>query len=74
MAESVQSVTKTPIVIDLGKQKKKQIKRFRRGEGRLMSKVEDTFEELKAVKKIAGDAQPVIVVVREKPKKWGRRW
>lgn len=62
-----------PIIIDLGKQKKKRIKRLRQGYGRLAEDVAEAVEELKASGVVEGAAQPVIVVVREKKKKsaWG---
>jgi len=62
-----------PIIIDLGKQKKKRIKRLRQGYGRLAEDVADAVEELKVSGVVEGAAQPVIVVVRQKKKKtaWG---
>jgi hypothetical protein len=57
---------KGPIVIDLGKQRRKRTKDLRRGRGRLMDEVNLCLEELKTAGTISGSAQPVIVVVREK--------
>ncbi|MCK6522902.1 hypothetical protein L6R49_15855 [Myxococcota bacterium] len=57
------------VVVDLGKHKKKSIKRLRRGEGGLMEDVQDVVAEVKAGLK-EGEATPVIVVVvREKADK-----
>jgi hypothetical protein len=61
-----------PVIVDLGKKKKKAIKRLRRGQGRLMEQVEDCIQELRDAGAISGTAQPVIVVVREK--QTGPRW
>ncbi|MCP4397938.1 MAG: hypothetical protein GY801_11660 [bacterium] len=63
-----------PIIVDLGKQKRKQVKKLRKGKpGKLMDDVHDCLEELKANDVIGESAQPVIIVVREKPKQpqWG---
>lgn len=55
-----------PIVIDLGKRKRKSIKNLRKGKGALLDKVGDCINELKTAKQISSDAQVVIVVVKEK--------
>lgn len=57
---------KSPIVVDLGKKKKKQIKQLRKGHGKLMDEVSQVLHELKGAGKITGDAQPVVCVVRQK--------
>ncbi|HRY16175.1 MAG: hypothetical protein KDJ31_01555 [Candidatus Competibacteraceae bacterium] len=57
------------LVLDLGKQKKKRIKKMRRGQGMLMGEVQDTLSNLRANGAIDANARPVIIVVREKPKK-----
>ena len=58
-----------PIVLDLGKQRKKRVKELRRGEGRLMDEVNASIEELRTAGALAADAQAVVVVVREKRRK-----
>lgn len=55
-----------PIVVDLGRQKRKAVKKLRRGDGKLMDKAMDTVDELRRVGTISESAQPVIIVVREK--------
>jgi hypothetical protein len=57
-----------PILVDLGRKSRKNIKRLRDGEGKLMAEVRDTIDELKANGTISDSAQPVIVIVREKPR------
>lgn len=54
------------IIVDLGKKKRKAIKRLRKGTGKLMDEVNDCIEELREAGAISGSAQPVIVVVKEK--------
>jgi Family of unknown function (DUF6200) len=56
-----------PIVIDLGRKRRKQIKQLRRGErGKLMDRIEDVLAQLKTEGVVSGKIQPVIVVVRER--------
>jgi Family of unknown function (DUF6200) len=57
-----------PIVIDLGKRRRKQIKQLREGRGKLMDDVGGVIEELRKAGAIGESAQPVVIVVREKPK------
>ena len=61
-----------PVVIDLGKKRRKQVKELCKGEpGKLLNEVRSTIETLRAQNAIASDAQTVIVVVREKRRKGG---
>ena len=57
---------KAPVIIDLGKQRRKRIKDLRRGTGRLADEINGCVEELKAAGTLASGAQTVVVVVREK--------
>jgi hypothetical protein len=59
---------KNPIVIvDFGKrQARKQTKRLRRGEGKLMTRVEGIVNDLVTAGTVKSTAQPVVIVVREK--------
>jgi hypothetical protein len=55
------------IVIDVGKYRPKQIKRFRRGEsGRLLDEVTSAIHDLRAAGTLSATAETVVVVVREK--------
>ena len=54
------------IVLDIGKKKRKQIKKLCKGGGKLLGEVEEHLEELRAAGAIDAAAQPVIVVVKEK--------
>ena len=54
------------LVIDLDKrQSSKQVKRLRKGHGKLMNKIEGIVEELVEAGTITSTAQPVVIVVRE---------
>jgi hypothetical protein len=52
--------------VDLGKKRRKDVKRLRKGEGKLFDQVTSTLHELKAAGTISGNAEPVILVVRQK--------
>jgi hypothetical protein len=57
------------LVVDLGKkQRRKDIRNLRRGEGRLMEKVQGAVEEIKEQGSLKGHPT-VVVVVREKAKR-----
>ena len=62
-----------PVFIDLGKKKKKAIKRLRNGRGSLIGRIQTTLEDLRNAGTISATAQPVIVVVRQKRKSKGLR-
>lgn len=66
---AVKADDKSPVIIDLGKHRRKRIKGLRKGTGSLTEEVSGCIEELKASGAIAANAQPVIVVVREKRRK-----
>lgn len=54
-------------VLDLGEHSRRRVRRLRRGEGRLMEKVEDAVEALIEDGALSADAQTVVVVVRQEP-------
>ena len=56
-----------PIVLDLGSKSRKQIRNLRKGEGKLMDRIAQVIEDLKTNGTISGSAQPVIIVVKERP-------
>ena len=58
-----------PVLIQLGKQRRKRIKQLLRGEGKLFDEVNTSIEELKSNGTLSPTAQTVIVVVKEKPRK-----
>jgi hypothetical protein len=58
------------VVVDFGKrQTRKQIKRLRRGQGKLVNRVEGIVNDLVTAGTVKSTAQPVVIVVREK-----QRW
>lgn len=68
MAESVSEKGNAGemVIVDLGKQKRKRIRQLRKGEGSLVGKVEDIVAELRSSGTVAGEAQVVVMVVKEK--------
>jgi hypothetical protein len=63
-----------PVIIDLGKKSRKQIRRAREGTGKLIDEINVTLEELRAQGTIKPDAQPVLIIVRQKPRKKAFGW
>lgn len=65
-----------PVVIDLGKKRRKDIKKLRKGRpGKLMQKVHEVLQHLKVSGVNPDSSQPVIIVVRERvraPRMFGR--
>lgn len=56
-----------PVVLDLGRKSKKKIKALRKGkQGKLMAQVAEAIAQLKAEGVVAANAQPIVVVVRER--------
>lgn len=61
------------VVIDIGKkQRKKAIKRLRKGKGKLTRKIEEMLVELRESSSLPAGS-PVVIVVREKKDKKARR-
>lgn len=55
-----------PILIDLGKKKADDVRKLRKGKGKLLRQVEDAIQQLQSAGTISSTAQPVIVVVTER--------
>lgn len=76
MASSTESAApradiQAPIVIDLGKQRRKAVRALRQGQGELMDDVAKCIEELQGAGTLSATAQPVIVIVRQRPRRRG---
>ena len=72
-AEPAAGKAATMVVLDLGKKKRRDIKRLRKGRGRLMDRLNDTLDGLKDEGTIDASSQPVVVIVRERPRRKGFR-
>lgn len=66
--EAAADSTPPLVVVDLGKQKSGRIKKLRKGEGKLMACVQEVIDELRSNGTVAGDAQPVVILVERKDK------
>lgn len=59
----------SPVILDLGKHRRKRIKQLRRGGGKLMDDVNDALEELRTAGTLGAASQPVVIIVRQKRRK-----
>ena len=59
----------SPIIIDLGKRKKNDVKELRNGTGKLVDEVKGCIDELVEGGACSADAQPIVLIIREKPKR-----
>lgn len=68
-----ESAAAAPIIIDLGRKKRKQIKALRQGKGRLVDSVLGAMSDLKKAGHVSESSQPVVVVVQQRRKNsfWG---
>jgi Family of unknown function (DUF6200) len=56
------------VVVDLGRrQSPKQVRRLRKGRGKLIQRIDDIVDELTASGTVKANAQPVVIIVRERP-------
>lgn len=63
------SKSDAPMIFDLGLRSKKQVKRLRKGDGKLMDGIVNVIDELKRNEKIAAHVQPIVIIVRERREK-----
>ncbi|XXX76168.1 hypothetical protein WMF30_51815 [Sorangium sp. So ce134] len=66
-----------PIILNLGKKRKRALKDLKRGRGRLMDEVEQTVAEVRAG--LGEEAKltqivPVVLIYRKKEKRRGKGW
>jgi hypothetical protein len=63
-----------PVVGDIGKKRRKQIKRLRQGHGKLMDEISQLVHELRVAGSISSTTQPLVVVVQQKRRKRALPW
>ena len=68
-ADLASAHTEAPVVIDLGKHRRKAVKELRQGQGQLMTDISNCIRELQAAGTLSAPAQPVVVIVRQRPRK-----
>lgn len=76
MADTTGSIISTPVVVDLGKVRKKRIKQLKKGRGKLFADVSETVDEV--IEGLGADASgkeivPIVVVYKQKSKKRRKR-
>lgn len=64
-----EELNNAPVVVEFGRAPKKEIKQLMNGSGQLFDKVAHTIEELRESGTISANAQPIIIVVKQKPKR-----
>lgn len=57
------------VVIDLGKKKRKQVRRLQKGGGALLDRVQEAIAELRSQGQLSAQSETVVVVVEKKPRK-----
>ena len=63
----IETAEGAPLILDLGRKRAKKVKQLRKGKGKLLSDIMATIDELKTAGTISENAQPVIIIVTEKP-------
>jgi len=58
-----------PIIVDLGKRRRKLVRQLRKGTGKLMDEVQSAISEIQRAGRIPANTAPVIVVVTQKTKR-----
>lgn len=72
--DSAKASTNEPIVLDLGKKNRRQVRKLTRGKpGRLLNRVEEAIDHLRESGAIATDTQPVVIVIRQRSKSKSKR-
>ena len=62
---------KSMLLLDLGTKSKKNVRKLRKGRGKLMSRINGTIEDLKTEGEIGENSQVVVVVVKQRDRKRG---
>ncbi len=61
-------ISSTPATVDLGKHKHKRVIQLQEGRGRLVDRIAEAVDEMKAAGRIEGNVQPVVVIVERRSK------
>ena len=68
MSEEEKSGAKT-VVIDIGKRKRKAVRRLRKGRGKLVDRVQNVIDDLREAGEIGADSDTVVVIVEKKQRR-----
>ena len=70
-SEHHEKSVRSHVIVDLGEaQPSTQIRRLRKGKGKLFQHVETIIDDLIAAGTVKSNAQPVVIIVRELPSFW----
>ena len=73
-SDTAKSSSIEPIIINLGKKNRLQVRKLRRGKpGRLLDRVQEAIDQLRANGDMAAGTKPVVIVIRQRAKNQGRR-
>jgi len=56
------------IILDLGSASKKRVDQLRKGQGKLMGRVDEALEDLRSAGTVGEAAQPIVVIVKQRSK------
>ncbi len=63
----ISNAEQKPVIVDIGKGSRKAVRRLRKGKpGKLMSRVEETIEHLREGGMLGAEAQPIVIVIRQR--------
>ena len=62
-------MSSSPVVVDLGKHKRKSVKKLAKGQGPLIAEVESVIQDLKASGTVDENAQTVVIIVQPKTRR-----
>jgi hypothetical protein len=68
------SPRREPIIVELGEYTRKQIRKLRRGRGKLYDALNEVTSELERTGSVSGSVQPIVLVVRERPEWDATAW
>jgi hypothetical protein len=61
---------KAPIIVDIGKGSRKDVRKLKKGQsGKLMRRLGETVEHLRESEAVAEDAQIIVLIVRQRPRR-----
>jgi len=56
------------IILDLGSASKKRVDQLRKGQGKLMARVDEALEDLRSAGTVGEAVQPVVLIVKQRSK------
>ncbi|MCK6685992.1 MAG: hypothetical protein L6R30_26650 [Thermoanaerobaculia bacterium] len=69
VSENSQAETPKVVVVDLGKRKRRDVKQLRKGNGKLMDRINELVEQLRSEGAVDPTSRTLVVVVEKKTRK-----